>query len=131
MSDVSDVWDVSDVLDVSDVSDVSDVFVFVFVFDQMFQRSEVSVVLMYLSKYISPHVFVKLYLSNCICQNVFFSCLSISLIKCLKGFKGQKCLGLLFNVKNQKVAQWVSQWVSDSVTQSVSDKVTYWAVLDS
>ena len=33
--------------------------------------------------------------------------LSISLIKCLKG---QKCLGLLFNVKNQK---WLSQSVSD------------------
>ena len=77
---------------------------------------------MNLSKCICPNIFVqmyfskcicKMYLSNCICQNVFFSCLSISLIKCLKG---QKCLGLLFNVKNQK---WLSQWVSD---QWVSDQ---------
>ena len=82
---------------------------------------------MYLVKWICLNVFVQIYLSKCIsqnvfvkciCQNVFFSCLSISLIKCLKG---QKCLGLLFNVKNQK-------WLSHSVTQSVSDKVTYWAV---
>ena len=74
-------------------------------------------VYMYLLKYICPNVFLKMYLSNCICQNVFF-CLSISLIKCLKG---QKCLGLLFNVKNQKVAQRVvSEWVSD--------RSAYWAV---
>ena len=33
-------------------------------------------------------------------------------------------LGWLFNVKKQKVAQWVSH----SVSHSVSDKVTYWAV---
>ena len=75
---------------------------------------------MNLSKCICPNIFVqmyfskcicKMYLSNCICQNVFFSCLSISLIKCLKG---QKCLGLLFNVKNQKwLSQWVTQWLSE------------------
>ena len=78
---------------------------------------------MYLVKWICLNVFVqmyfskcicKMYLSNCICQNVFFSCLSISLIKCLKG---QKCLGLLFNVKNQK---WLSEWVSEWVTQWLS-----------
>ena len=85
---------------------------------------------MYLVKWICLNVFVQIYLSKCIsqnvfvkfiCQNVFFSCLSISLIKCLKG---QKCLGLLFNVKNQKWLshsvsdQWVSEWVSQWVTRS-------------
>jgi len=70
----------------------------------------------YLYKCISQNVFVKLYLSKCICQNVFFSCLSISLIKCLKG---QKCQGLVFNVKNQK-------WLRHSVTQSVSQWVSQW-----
>ena len=53
-----------------------------------------------------------MYLSNCIWQNVFFSCVSISLIKC------QRCLGLLFNVKNQK---WLSEWVSEWVSQWLSE----------
>ena len=82
---------------------------------------------MYLVKWICLNVFVQIYLSKCIsqnvfvkciCQNVFFSCLSISLIKCLKG---QKCLGLLFNVKNQKwLSHSVTQWVisDQSVTRS-------------
>ena len=132
---------------VTGVSDVSDVFVFVFVFvchchcqvtkifrnsvsqfpellwvSQMPQVSEIVFVFVFvrkvksLSKCIFQIVFVKLYLSKCI-----FSCLSISLIKCLKG---QKCLGLLFNVKNQKwlsdqsVSEWVSEWVSQWVTRS-------------
>ena len=53
------------------------------------------------------------------------TCLLITLIKCLKGHKslgslgsvvkGQKCLGLLFNVKNQK---WLTESVSQSVTRS-------------
>ena len=77
---------------------------------------------MYLFKYIWPNVFLKMYLSNCICQNVFF-CLSISLIKCLKG---QKCLGLLFNVKNQKWLsdQWVSQWQGHILSCSGQLKTT-------
>ena len=76
---------------------------------------------MNLSKCICSNIFVQMYFSKCICQNVFFSCLSISLIKCLKG---QKCLGLHFNVKNQKWLtqslsdQWVSEWVSEWVTRS-------------
>ena len=56
---------------VTGVSDVSDVFVFVFV------RKVKS-----LSKCIFQIVFVKLYLSKCI-----FSCLSISLVRCLKDQK--------------------------------------------
>ena len=47
------------------------------------------------------NVMLKMYFSKCIFQEVFF-CLLITLIKCLKGHKS---LELLFNVKNQKVAQ--------------------------
>ena len=45
------------------------------------------------------------------------SCFLITVIKCLKGHWS---LVSLFNVKKQKVGQWLSD--------SVSDKVTYWAV---
>ena len=98
---------------VTGVSDVSDVFVFVFVFvchchcqvtkifrnsvsqfpellwvSQMPQVSEIVFVFVFvrkvksLSKCIFQIVFVKLYLSKCI-----FSCLSISLVRCLKDQK--------------------------------------------
>ena len=55
------------------------------------------------------------------CQNVSQVMFLINVIKCLKGHWS---LGSLFNVKKQKV----SEWVSESVSEWVSDKVTYWAV---
>ena len=49
------------------------------------------------------------------------SCFFITLIKCLKGHRS---LGSLFNVKKQKVAQWVSESVSPWQGHLLSCQVT-------